>query len=309
MLTVVQYGCEGFVILCAVPFSYSSWFILTCSYVFHCRLCFFAIDAIHNTKVFMTQINNTFKGGSLSCSLSDKLLTEYIQWLKRSCTGTLPVKKVCRVIGRQPNTDTWVFNGQCQIDGLGQMLTASQTPFFFLADMNIENRFLPSASLAPNVPRPLSTHTLGTLLKTLRASLKHNFIAAVLVMAGCLMSFHYQYILDKFEGCPVIVAYGNSGTGKTTSLKVGLALFGNCRRAIVRRATAAYIRDRCSLSTIPFGIDDPSVPREVGEMLVDLFNGATSATCSHSFNPVGIPVVTANFSMAERERLVACVNS
>ena len=123
------------------------------------------------------------------------------------------------------------------------------------------------------------------------------------------MSFHYQYILDTFEGCPVVVAYGDLGTGKTTSLKAGLAVFGRCRRAIVRRTTAAYIRDRCSLSTVPFGIDDPSVPREVGKMLVDLYNGATSATCTHSFVPVGIPVVTANFSMAERERFVQILSS
>lgn len=40
------------------------------------------------------------------------------------------------------------------------------------------------------------------------------------------MALHYQIFIKKAKNCPVILAYGSSGTGKTTAVRCALGLFG-----------------------------------------------------------------------------------
>ena len=56
--------------------------------------------------------------------------------------------------------------------------------------------------------------------------LKHNFVSGLVVMAGCIMSLHYPAIIKLNSGCPMIIATGNSETGKSTAIKTAMALTG-----------------------------------------------------------------------------------
>ena len=51
--------------------------------------------------------------------------------------------------------------------------------------------------------------------------MKHNFIPALLVIAGYAMSFHYRQIVSSFSGCSMIVASGDPACGRSTAIKAG----------------------------------------------------------------------------------------
>ena len=41
-----------------------------------------------------------------------------------------------------------------------------------------------------------------------------------------MIAFHYSTIKDMFGGCPMVVAIGESETGKFTAIQAALSLFG-----------------------------------------------------------------------------------
>ena len=45
-------------------------------------------------------------------------------------------------------------------------------------------------------------------------------------MAGTVMALYYQTFIEKLRSCPIKLAYGQSGTGKTTAVHYGLGLMG-----------------------------------------------------------------------------------
>lgn len=87
------------------------------------------------------------------------------------------------------------------------------------------------------------------------------------------MSFHSRGVIKKHMGCPITVATGPSGTGKTTSIMAALSLFGIT--TVFSKGTNAGMLERAARSTIPFGIDDPAKSMsnnlDLGELCVDLY--------------------------------------
>ena len=79
------------------------------------------------------------------------------------------------------------------------------------------------------------------------------------------------------------------------------------REATYERITNAFILERASVSTLPFGVDDPSAITSkqcnLSDVIVDLYNGGRSGsmrkgvTCAHS-----IPIIAINHSLPHEER-------
>lgn len=77
----------------------------------------------------------------------------------------------------------------------------------------------------PHIKVPLA-ECPSTLVNSLVTNLQvHNFGSSLLVVAGAIMTLHYA-TLQSLGGCPVIVAYGGSETGKSTSLLAALSVLG-----------------------------------------------------------------------------------
>ena len=55
-----------------------------------------------------------------------------------------------------------------------------------------------------------------------------------------------------------------------------------------------------SKSQIPIGIDNPQQQKTIGEMIVDLYNGAMCITIAHGdIKPLTAPIISSNFSMED----------
>ena len=70
------------------------------------------------------------------------------------------------------------------------------------------------------VPLPLNTECLTPLINQLEKEIVmgHNLYPTLLLMGSAAMSLHYETIMLKYQNCPIPLAFGPSGTGKTTAL-------------------------------------------------------------------------------------------
>jgi len=228
------------------------------------------------------------------CSFTDKELSEFIQAKKR-IHGTLEIKHAVAYVGKQAN-GYWVLNSELTVNEDGDRVSCEDSPYIWLGCMH-DGRAIAKATDAVTVPLPLSTENIAPLLSQLRDILHHNFYPGVLVIAACTLALHYQTILRKFLNCPVPIAFGPSGTGKTTALRCGLATVGSYPNRLFCKGTKEKYLELCCQSSIPLGIDDPSFQKEIESLCIDLFNGAKSGSISRGEQtPCTTAVIAANFT-------------
>ena len=172
--------------------------------------------------------------------------------------------------------------------------------------MFIESDKVVSNDIVSNVSVTLSTEPALEFYVSLKRCLSHNFLPALLVVAGAITSFHDRAVIAMYQGCAVTVASGDSGTGKTTSIKAALSLFGI--HTLFSKGTIAGLLERSARSTIPFGVDDPNETSstnklDIGELCVDLYNGQKTINCrSGCCKPLSTAIVATNFGSKTQAR-------
>ena len=180
-------------------------------------------------------------------------------------------------------------------------LTSPEPPMQFS-----DNESLSGVSISEELrPDKLATVTsFLLLLKTLETCLDHNFLSCVLMMGAGVMSFHYQEIVKVFRFCPQVMATGPVSTGKSVSIQAALSLFGadNTKNHYMK-CSKAFCLQRAAISSLPFGIDDPTFPAELNEVVVSFYNGTISANvmCG-SILPLTCPIYSSNFTFGSDER-------
>ncbi|SMN12438.1 hypothetical protein SPBRAN_888 [uncultured Candidatus Thioglobus sp.] len=168
----------------------------------------------------------------------------------------LPTKTAILCPGKQDN-GLYFLNEKITVNEKGELVENSPVKYIWLKkELIYEDKMLVS-DIIPTIEIPLTSSVLKILLKKLKICLKHNFIPGLLVVAGAAMSFHYNKTVSLYSGCSMILASGPSATGKTTAIKVGLSLFGCCNNNVFVKGTNRAFLERSSMSTLPYGIDDP----------------------------------------------------
>ena len=103
--------------------------------------------------------------------------------------------------------------------------------------------------------------------------MQHNFFPTVMTISGTIMALHYTTFIDTMKSCPITLAYGSSGTGKTTALHCGLALVGADDIQFYQEPTTAMVQKLCSETNIPLGVDDPDTKGAFSKVVVDVYGG------------------------------------
>ena len=103
-------------------------------------------------------------------------------------------------------------------------------------------------------------------------------------LASSVMCLHYESILEFYEGCPVC---DSSQTRKTQACKAALVLVGTQDKCSYNK----WFVNRCSLSSMPFGIDDPrdlidkkgsaTVSAELLDLCNNIYDGGIVANFTH----------------------------
>ena len=82
------------------------------------------------------------------------------------------------------------------------------------------------------------------------------------------MVLHYQTFIKKAKNCPVTLAYGSSGTGKTNAIRCGLGLLG--ADEFFHKVTPAKAFELCSVTSIPMGYDDPDTKHGFSSLIYSM---------------------------------------
>lgn len=196
---------------------------------------------------------------------------------------------------------TWVLGPNLHFGPDGKLLTPGESEYIWISHL-YEGPGIALQCDACEVNLPLSVEPLKNLILHMREVMAHNFHSALLLLASGAMALHYKTILSKFLFCPIPLAFGPSGTGKTTALKCSLGMLGNSKR-FYSKATIAKYTQLCSSSCIPLGIDDPKSQAAISDLTIALFNGAVGATMKRGAEkPLAMAIVSANFTTIEDEK-------
>lgn len=248
------------------------------------RLCFFTSDSTMRKERFMQQINFSHKGG-LTCLFNDYHLAEFIQNSK-SKSGNLSIKSAVEHVGPQSD-GSWVLGPSLFIDKEGVLQNPATSKYSWIGNM-YEGPGIAHINTACRIQLPLSASPLAELYAWVKENLLHNFIPSMLFSGSCCMALHYKKIIETLLFCPVLIAYGeSSGTGKTTSLIIGLSPTGSYPSCFVSQATYQKYADLCSSSYLPLGIDDPKSKNAISDLVIALFNGAKAAMMKHEEKLIG----------------------
>ena len=191
---------------------------------FICRTCFFTIESAGCKSRFMAQINNSFGSGGMSLAFNEMQFAAFVQFLKMH--NSVNIRTAATIVGQQSCGQVWVM-GETQIDGEGKIMAPNTSPYIWLNKGTLgEVGSVATNELLPTIHTPLSIDVLSRFLNVLEVVMKHNFFSAVLVVAGGVLSLHYSTIVKEHVGCPIVVAFGTSETGKTTALTAALSLTG-----------------------------------------------------------------------------------
>lgn len=249
---------------------------------------------------FMQQINYSHEGG-LTCSFNDYQLSEFIQNLRRK-SGTLPMKKAVEHVDVQQD-GTWVLGPKLFFSNEGDLIDPTGSNYAWIGNL-YEGPGIAHTSSACSVELPLSVEPLKNLYEWVAENMKHNYIPSMLMAGSCLMAMYYKRIIESLLFCPIPIAYGKcSGTGKTTSLIIGLSPAGAYPSRFVSEASYQKYTHLCSSSCLPLGIDDPKSKSAISDLVVALFNGAKAATIKHGEKlPTSLAIISANFTTAQQEK-------
>ncbi len=260
----------------------------------------------------MQQINQSFGSGGMSLSFSNRELTEFIQQLQDE--ERLPTKQAAMHIGQQENSLVWVLGKSIQISAGEGLLQSVAAPYVWLGSEIVDtNSKLSVRDICPIINVPLDSVPLNRLIHLLHICLKHNFICSLVVLGATVMAFHYTSIVELYGGCPIPIACGPSEAGKTTAILAGLSICGSSNTSHYVKGTNAFFLERSSLSTLPYGIDDPNIGiggakskanfLDISELIIDLYNGAkTGNSLKGARTPLSIPIIATNFSIKSDPR-------
>lgn len=187
------------------------------------------------------------------------------------------------------------------IDCNGELIAESN--YIWISDV-YSGPGIPLSSLSCTIEPPLSTDVLGLLLNALRSYLGGNFYPAVLLIGAASFVLHYESVIKCFRYCPIPLAFGESGTGKTTALESAMSLLGALRTRVYSKVTREKTFDLCcDCEGIPLGVDDPNSKSDINKLLVDLYNGKKGATVTKGERqPTSTAIIASNFSPTDQGR-------
>ena len=63
-------------------------------------------------------------------------------------------------------------------------------------------------------------------MKFLESCMGDNFLSSLLVLGGLGLAVHFEQLIKQVDGVPLIMAFGTPISGKSTAVKIAMALIG-----------------------------------------------------------------------------------
>lgn len=143
------------------------------------------MDSLYIKERFMNEIRTTYGFGGLNCSLTDRNLSDFHNYLEKSFPFDDPgrTKLGVRCVEKQSSGEMWVLNPEVHIDSEGRLIDCELSNYVWqpIGGPCIENSYTKNTykvDIRSTITLPLeSKQSLSDLLKKMKDVLKHNFIA------------------------------------------------------------------------------------------------------------------------------------
>ena len=187
----------------------------------------------------------------------------------------------------------------------GTPITIEHSKFVWLGDVYEGKGGFSVAKNQCKITKPPVTDGLKSMINLLEHTMQHNFFPAVMVISGTIMALHFTNFMETMKSCPIPLAFGPSGTGKTTALHCGLALMGADDIRFYREVTQAMVQKLCSETNLPLGVDDPNSKGGFSKVVMDVYGGGRKSTIARGETiPKSTVVISSNFATVDQQRYV-----
>lgn len=151
------------------------------------RLCYYTTESLAIGKQkFLSEIRLTFGSGGFTCSLSERELVEFHNYLEDlfDFQDSAKMKQGVSFVGKQP-APIWILSPNVHISSYGEQIPVEESAFAWqpIGGPQIDLALTRSGSfdLQSEICLPLESATpLHNLLECLKHTLKHNFLSGTL---------------------------------------------------------------------------------------------------------------------------------
>lgn len=194
------------------------------------------VEISYNSKSdvnqFQTAINTLYTGFSMCMKEAEfkTFVEEYIS-SKVASTATIYTNG-----GITPDGDFLCENALVTsiciywADGNGYIETGENT----CVKLAEASHYLPKLAKSAKSGKQISNELMTNILECWRA----NIILPLITLGHMVMSIYYEEFIKRY-GCPTLLLYGETGTGKSTLVTIGLSIFGLARDALTSGGSTA----------------------------------------------------------------------
>lgn len=94
--------------------------------------------------------------------------------------------------------------------------------------------YLPKLATSVRTPQIIANELISNLLECW----EDNIVLPLITLGHMVMAIYYEDFIKRY-GCPTLILYGETGTGKSTLVTVGLSIFGLAREALTSGGSTA----------------------------------------------------------------------
>ena len=151
-----------------------------------------------------------------------------------------------------------------------------------------------------NIKLPLIIDPLSKLVQQLRMTMWQSF-PCILIMTLAIIVLHYGQMQDWLPFCPIPLAFGSSGIGKSIALKCALAMLGilcnHFNTELQRKDNQSMLQIWCAI-----GCWWPTVKGRYQQFIISLYNRAGVGTISRGKKVIKTSNYSSEFTTHDQQK-------
>lgn len=185
-----------------------------------------------DVKQFETTVNNLYTGFQVCMSEAEfkTFVCEYVS-PKVSTTTTIYTNA-----GKIGDTTLLYENALATPTGINWAdsdgyIKAGENSYIRLAE---STHYLPKLATSVRTPQVIANELITNIFECW----EDNIVLPLITLGHMVMALYYEDFIKRY-GCPTLILYGETGTGKSTLVTVGLSIFGLAREALTSGGSTA----------------------------------------------------------------------
>lgn len=185
-----------------------------------------------DVKQFETAVNNRYTGFQVCMSEAEfkTFVCEYVS-PKIATTTTIYTNA-----GKIDDTSLLYENALATPNGINWAdsdgyIKTGENSYVRLAEAS---HYLPKLATSVRTPQVIANELMTNILECW----EDNIVLPLITLGHMVMAIYYEEFIKRY-GCPTLILYGETGTGKSTLVTVGLSIFGLAREALTSGGSTA----------------------------------------------------------------------